>query len=160
VYDPNQNPIFVTQPEGNSVATVYDEGGLVFTVTRGFGTIFASTTTRHSDPNGNMTSFVDAFKNNAAKNPTVTHGDVTQTDYDGVGRVLRVQSPIFFNSAGTASVRNEMQYGYDGASNAIRTTQIDRSPSPGVAAQTFLGDAVFDAVSRVIRKSDSMNATT
>src|SRR5690606_7808054 len=33
-YDPNQNPVAVTAPEGNRVVTTYDERDLVHTVTR------------------------------------------------------------------------------------------------------------------------------
>jgi RHS repeat-associated protein len=87
-YDANENVTLVTQPEGNSVLTVYDERNKPFLITRGFGSPQASTTKHYYDLNGNALYTVSAVKKNPSKNTEFLDGDVTKREYDGFDRLV------------------------------------------------------------------------
>src|SRR5207253_3166202 len=74
-YDADQNLTFATKGEGNMISLVFDERNLLFSTTRGYGTVDASTTKRHYDLNGNPSFLVSATKKNPTKRPEFPEGD-------------------------------------------------------------------------------------
>ncbi|MGE0711197.1 MAG: Ig-like domain-containing protein [Planctomycetota bacterium] len=92
-YDPNENVIRVTKPEGNEVAFTYDERNFLFQTIDGFGSPDAAAVTRHYDLNGNLFLVVDAKKHNPTKNTVFSEGDVTRFHIDGFDEVVCTIDP-------------------------------------------------------------------
>ncbi len=88
-YTKNQQVELAIRPEGGTTLYSYDERGLPFQVTDGFGGQDAATYTFHYTVNGNRQLVVDALKSNPSKWPQFP-GDVTRTKYDGFDEVLCV----------------------------------------------------------------------
>lgn len=95
-------------------------------------------------------------------------GDESLVDFDGAGRVLRSQSPLFgpaFSYPGSSSVRNSADNTYDGAGNLIHSVAHRRSPlatvpGAGVNNVDVIDDRVVDALGRTVRVTDAMTFTT
>ena len=86
-------------------------------------------------------------------------GDEHLADYDGMSRVVHTTSPAFGDRLRTRFVKNEATFVYDGESNRLRATEIDRSPLAGVPDETFVTDWVLDAAGRPVRVTEP-NAQT
>lgn len=89
-YDPNQNVVLLTKPEGNVMAFAWDERDLLFQATDGFGTTDTATVTVHYNLNGNPLVTVDSVKHDPTKWTQFPTGDVTRTKYDGFDQVTCV----------------------------------------------------------------------
>jgi len=143
-YDPNRNRALVIQPEGNTVAFIYDERDLLFQSIRGatspppLAHLFAgdptdydvrggltSAMTVHYDRNANVIEAVDAVDtdgspaNNSRRGGT---GDRTRNIYDGFDRRTSVVD----------SVGNQSVFQYDPAGNVVREAYFGPvgGPSP------------------------------
>ena len=128
-YDPSENRVRVTYPEGNIVQSVYDERDLVFTMTQGFGTPLAATTTTHYDKNGNVIEVIDAEDTDG-----VGGAEFSRMVYDGYDRAKKV----------TDAAGNVVESIYDPAGNVIeaKTYGPIGGPTPTDtlgAANTLLG---------------------
>lgn len=143
-YDRNDNQVLVIQPEGNAVASVYDERDLLFQKTR--ATISPpqmallasndpakydvrggqpSTVTNHYDLNRNVNEVVDGTdKDRSAANNSKRggSGDRTRAIYDGFDRRTSVVD----------SVGNQTVYQYDPAGEVVRVSHFGSvgGPSP------------------------------
>ncbi len=143
-YDPNENQILLHKPEGNEESAVYDERGLILSITNGANDpLVASTKTQFYDGNGNLRFTIDGED---------TDGDglleVTESLYDGWDRQRRVIDP-----AG-----QEVLTDYDVANDPIRRRVLGSiggpTPSRGDGASlTLLEDvrSTFDERGRRVR---------
>ena len=133
-YDPNQNPVLVIQPEGNAIATSYDERDLPFQRTLGatsppVAALLSgsdpvdynvrggqpSVTSFHYDLNRNRIETVDAAdtdSSDANNSDRAGAGDRTRYIYDGFDRLTSTID----------SVGNQAVTQYDAAGNILRNS--------------------------------------
>ena len=137
-YDENELRTRLRQPEGNVVATVYDERNLPFTQTRGFGSADASTTRVDYDLNANPRRFVDAEDNDGDGGP-----EASTLTYDGFDRVVETLDAL----------GNRTLNSYDVASNRIRRQFLGHPPGRPEAANVRLTETLFrhDELNRVFQ---------
>ena len=149
-YDRNENPVRITQPEGNVVTLVFDERDLVFTATRGFGSPEASTRTMTYDGNRNLIRLADGADNNG-------DGESEETLYLFDGYDRRVST--------VDGVGNQMTYSFDPASNVVREQWF--GPDGGASPADNSGDGnvllaeggmLFDELSRAFERNDLLFA--
>lgn len=147
-YDKNENLNSVSQPEGNIVTTVYDERDLVFSVTRGFGTADASTTTTTYDGSKNPKVITDAEDNNGDSLP-----ETTIITYDGFDRRTAV-----LDAEG-----NRTTYAYDPAGNVVSEQAFGPNGGPSRLSNATTGnvllsrkDCRFDELSRRFQCDDQL----
>jgi YD repeat-containing protein len=108
-YDPNQNPIKITKPEGNTVEFDYDERDLQIAVRVGDSPDTPAITVTAYDANGNVLQVIGPARRGAAGNEqtviiedafrsaaTLTHtGDFElENDYDGFDRVVTATDAV------------------------------------------------------------------
>lgn len=149
-YDGNQNLVSVTQPEGNIVSTIYDERDLVYSVTRGFGSDVASTSTTTYDGSRNPVAITDAEDNNGDSLP-----ETTRLIYDGFDRRTEV-----LDTEG-----NRITYSYDPASNLVSEQKFGLNGGPSRLSNSTTGnvllsrrDCRFDELSRRYQCDDQLFA--
>ena len=163
-YDANENLVLKIMPEGNAVATIYDERDLLFQRTTGATAPTAealgapagtydprggtpSTVTYNYDLNRNRVEVVDAADTDlfAGNNSTIAGaGDVTITQYDGFDRRI----------AGTDPAGNIMRMTYDPNGNVVRTMvdgdPVEDGPGSGDNRTLAVTESIHDERSRVI----------
>ncbi|MCW8138833.1 MAG: RHS repeat-associated core domain-containing protein, partial [Planctomycetota bacterium] len=135
-YDPNQNLVEVTAPEGTRLVTTYDERDLVHTVTRGPGTTDASTATVDYDLNGNRVRLTQAEHTPAQ--PKQTH-----FVFDGFDRLVEA-----IDALGGRALTH-----YDVASQVVRVQAFGHPAGAPGAAPVLMSDVRFshDELGRVFR---------
>jgi YD repeat-containing protein len=139
-YDANQNPIRITEPDGNSHNRAYDERDLLLTSTRGTdGPLGGAPSARHYDydGDGDLTRLTDG------------RGGLTDYLYDGHDRLARAVDPV----GGTQDLF------YDPASDPVRLLSrgTPGGPSPtdrSGSGNVDLGDLrlLYDEAQRLFRK--------
>ena len=153
-YDNNQNLEKLVKPEGNVIHTIYDERDLVYSVTRGFGTPDASTSSRTYDGSRNAIVSVDAEDNNGDGTP-----ETTRMEYDGFDRLRSI-----LDAEG-----NRRNYYYDPVGNLAREEVLGPNEGPSRLNNTESGNALlsrrecsFDELSRRYQCDDLLfaNLTT
>lgn len=142
-YDGEELRTLVTQPEGNSTLTEYDERNLTFRVTRGFGEPEASTTQQDYDGNGNLIRRVDAEDNDG----NGQHEVVTFT-FDGHDRRIRQTDPL----------GNRVDYEFDVAKNLVRQTVTGHPAGSPLGMPIVLSDVFyrFDEHHRVYQEDHAL----
>ena len=127
-YDSDERPILQILPEGNMVASIYDERGLLFSTTRGSGAPEASTYTYSYDADRNLVSMVDAEdKNGDGKN------DETVYQYDGFDR----------KTTSIDTVGNKIAFNYDPNSQMVKETTYGSIGGPSPSNTLGSGNTVL-----------------
>lgn len=118
----------ITSPEGNVTTFEWDERGLLFKATRGFGTADASTVQLDYDENGNRIRVTDG------------RGAVTTLDFDLHDRVQKL----------TNALGHYATYAYDLSSNLLTVSRYDVSTA--FMAET---NRHFDEINRLWKTVDT-----
>ena len=105
------------------------------------------------DNDNRVTSFVDYDRNSqvvfaTSASPT-TAEEVSQIEYDGLGRVIRATDPE----------GNSIESQYDANSNVISMARIDVNPSARVVDETFTTINQYDSLNRLIRTTNNIGQT-
>jgi RHS repeat-associated protein len=127
------NPTRLVLPSGKTTTTVYDNDLLKSSVTVGYGTSDAATTTFVYDNNGNLTKITDP------------KGNLTQNYYDQQNRLVNVDDAMV-NDATTPhknSNGHTTSYIYDQANDTLTTLR----------ANNQLITNVYDSMNRLIQKT-------
>ncbi len=145
-YDANEN---VTQEiflEGNVFATAYDERDLVFTRTRGFGSLQPSTSTYSYDQNRNLVLLVDGEDNNGDG-----HNDETVYQYDGFDRRIGI-----IDAVGARLASN-----YDANGNIVKESHFGSIGGPSPTNNSGVGNVLLsqrefkdDELNRIFQQDD------
>ena len=102
---------------------------------------------------GKITSFIDYDRNSRITFATAASPasalEQTRFYYDGLGR-----STCIINAEGSEVTRI-----YDNNSNAIKTTLVEVHATGRIAAETFVGYNVFDALNRLSRTTNNLGQT-
>ena len=151
LYDRNENLVRVIQPAGNIVDRVYDERDLLYSSTRGAGSLGASTTTMTYDGNRKLIQLRDGEDHTGDGNP-----EVSQFVYDGYDRLVEVRDAL----------GNVERYDYDPTvGNVIHLTR--EGPDGGVSPTDAIGAGNvllkeesfrFDELNRLIESNAALFA--
>lgn len=118
-YDANGNVVSVTEPDGDVVASSYDERDMLATVTDGAGSPVAATKSISYNHLGQVRYVVAPTDNDQDG-----HGDVAENIYDGWGRLVGSVDP-----AG-----QHTKYTYDVGSNMVSATRFGSPGGPTPSA--------------------------
>lgn len=178
-YDANQLPILVTKPEGNKVATTYDERNLVHTATIGFESPVAATASFDYDKNGNRVRATDAEDNDGDGSPEtriLVHdgfdriveildplGNRSVNHYDIAGQITRIQ--VFGHPAGQPGAPNvklrDVEMKYDELGRKYQTDdQLFVSPGTNPTRPVTLSDGNNDGVITSFTEFDRLSRIT
>lgn len=130
-YDDDNRVTQTVDPEGRITRSTYDRVGHVKTVTTGFGTTAALTTSYDYDRNGRMVKMTDPRSNitqygydGAGRLTSLTdaEGGITQATYDDNGNLRTVKDPAY---SATEPAKHTTTYTYDVLNRPLTRTDAN-----------------------------------